>query len=227
MNRTIQQLLANREENHLLPFFWQHGEDETTLREMMAAIHGANCRAVCVESRPHPDFCGDKWWQDMDVILDEARKRDMRVWILDDSHFPTGFANGALRTGHTELCRQGILQNKLTLGPEAGDVTVDLREEGLLETAKKEPSNPLEAHFMSIPPARVFDDDRVFHVSLKTADRETDLTDQVRDGRLSFEKPEGEAELRVLILSRNTGAHRDLHQHDAAGERTGADRHGV
>lgn len=209
MNRTIQQLLANREENHLLPFFWQHGEDETTLREMMAAIHGANCRAVCVESRPHPDFCGDKWWQDMDVILDEARKRDMRVWILDDSHFPTGFANGALRTGHTELCRQGILQNKLTLGPEAGDVTVDLREEGLLETAKKEPSNPLEAHFMSIPPARVFDDDRVFHVSLKTADRETDLTDQVRDGRLSFEKPEGEAELRVLILSRNTGAHRD------------------
>ena len=77
MNKTIQALLENREDNHILPFFWQHGESEATLREMMAAIHGANCRAVCVESRPHPDFCGPKWWQDMDVILDEARKRNM------------------------------------------------------------------------------------------------------------------------------------------------------
>ena len=92
MNKTIQALLEHREENHVLPFFWQHGESEATLREMMAAIHGANCRAVCVESRPHPDFCGPRWWQDMDVILDEARKRDMKVWILDDSHFPTGYA---------------------------------------------------------------------------------------------------------------------------------------
>ena len=72
-NRTIARLLAGESDNHILPFFWQHGEDEATLRELMAAIDGANCKAVCVESRPHPDFCGPKWWADMDVILDEAR----------------------------------------------------------------------------------------------------------------------------------------------------------
>ena len=87
MNQTVKQVLSGNADNHILPFFWQHGEDEATLRELMGAIHGAGCGAVCVESRPHPDFCGDKWWQDMDVILDEARKRDMKVWILDDSHF--------------------------------------------------------------------------------------------------------------------------------------------
>ena len=52
-NKTIQALLEGKADNHILPFFWQHGEDEATLRQMMQAIDGANCKAVCVESRPH------------------------------------------------------------------------------------------------------------------------------------------------------------------------------
>ena len=71
MKEIIKTLLRGESENHLMPFFWQRGEDEATLREYMKAICEANCGAVCVESRPHPDFCGEKWWQDMDVILDE------------------------------------------------------------------------------------------------------------------------------------------------------------
>ena len=77
-------------------------------REDMRVIAESNIRAVCVESRPHPDFCGPKWWKDMDVILDEAEKRGMKVWILDDSHFPTGFANGAMTDKPDELCHQSI-----------------------------------------------------------------------------------------------------------------------
>ena len=96
MNYKVERLLKNEGENYIFPFFWQHGETEDVLREYMGVIADSNIGAVCVESRPHPDFCGEKWWQDMDVILDEARKRDMKVWILDDSHFPTGFANGAM-----------------------------------------------------------------------------------------------------------------------------------
>lgn len=94
--KKIQDVLEGRGGNYILPFFWQHGEDEATLREGMKRIQEAGCGAVCVESRPHPDFVGPKWWEDMDVILDEAHKRDMKVWILDDAHFPTGFLNGRL-----------------------------------------------------------------------------------------------------------------------------------
>ena len=104
MNTIIRKLLNNEGKNHILPFFWQHGEDEETLRRYMQIIHESNIGAVCVESRPHPDFCGPKWWQDMDVILEEAKKREMKVWILDDSHFPTGFANGAMAGQPDELC---------------------------------------------------------------------------------------------------------------------------
>ena len=108
MNQKIDKLLKNQGGNYIFPFFWQHGEDEPTLRRYMKAIQEANIGAVCVESRPHPDFVGPKWWQDMDVILDEARKRDMKVWILDDSHFPTGYANGALEDAPAELARRNV-----------------------------------------------------------------------------------------------------------------------
>ena len=104
MNQTIRRLLDGKADNHMLPFFWQHGENEQTLRTYMEVIQNANCHAVCVESRPHPDFCGPKWWQDMDIILDAARKREMQVWILDDSHFPTGNANNALSDKPDTLC---------------------------------------------------------------------------------------------------------------------------
>ncbi|MCI6465667.1 MAG: hypothetical protein MSA90_09395 [Faecalicatena sp.] len=96
MNCKIEKVLNDHSGNYIFPFFWLRGEDEKTLRSYMQKIDEANMKAVCIESRPHPDFCGPKWWEDMDIILDEARKRGMKVWILDDSHFPTGYAGGAM-----------------------------------------------------------------------------------------------------------------------------------
>ena len=29
-------------------------------------------------------------WEDMDLILRECERRQMKVWLLDDKHFPTG-----------------------------------------------------------------------------------------------------------------------------------------
>ena len=113
MNKTVERLLKGKADCHMLPFFWQHGEDEATLRKYMAVIQEANCNAVCVESRPHPDFCGPKWWEDMDIILEEARRRGMKVWILDDSHFPTGYANGALKDKPDRLRKQSIYMSGL------------------------------------------------------------------------------------------------------------------
>ncbi len=94
MEQRLREVLKGREGNYLLPFYWQHGEEEGLLREGMRKIREAGIGAVCVESRPHPDFVGEGWWRDMDIILEEANQLDMRVWVLDDAHFPTGYANG-------------------------------------------------------------------------------------------------------------------------------------
>lgn len=58
MNRKIKKLLTNQGGNYIFPFFWQHREEEAVLREYMKVIDESNIKAVCVESRPHPDFCG-------------------------------------------------------------------------------------------------------------------------------------------------------------------------
>ena len=208
VNQTVQKLLNGQEDNHILPFFWQHGEDEATLRKMMAVIHGANCRAVCVESRPHPDFCGEKWWADMAVILDEARKRDMKVWILDDSHFPTGFANDGLKEKPDSLCRQNIYMTEKVLKGKAKTVKLNLKRAGLLKQPKVD--GGMIGNVMGMmPPARKFHDDSILCVTARQGERCVDLTAKCLDGILTWHKPEGDWILNVIVRSRNTGSHRN------------------
>ena len=95
MNR-LQEALAGQQDNYIFPFLWMHGEEENLLRREIEKIAECGIGALCMESRPHPDFGGPRWWHDVDIVMEEARKRKMRVWLLDDRKFPTGFANGYL-----------------------------------------------------------------------------------------------------------------------------------
>ena len=120
--------MDKRRDDFIFPFLWMHGEDEQTIREYIRAISGSNLNAFCVESRPHPDFAGPGWWRDMDIVLDEARKLDMKVWILDDSHFPTGYAAGAMEDAPAELCRQSLVYQTLSCPAAEEWMEVDLTQ---------------------------------------------------------------------------------------------------
>lgn len=118
MTDRLQEVLSGKPDNYILPFFWQRGEEEEVLREEMRRIHESGIRAVCVESRSHPDFLGPKWWKDMDIIMEEARARGMKVWVFDDDHFPTGHAAGKLKDAPHHLRRVFLSALHLdTLGP--------------------------------------------------------------------------------------------------------------
>lgn len=113
--------MNNEVYHHLYPFFWQHGEEEEVLIDYVEKIYESGMRGLCVESRPHPDFVGEKWWKDLNIILRECRKREMKVWILDDSHFPTGFANGKIKNDYPELKKQYLTMRRFDVaGPFAG-----------------------------------------------------------------------------------------------------------
>ena len=115
-------VLNGKEDNYLLPFYWQHGNHTGKIPEQIARIRQSGCRALCVEARPHPEFCEAGWWRDMDIILDECRKRDMRVWILDDKHFPTGYANGAIEKKYPHLRAWNFFERHIdVMGPAAGN----------------------------------------------------------------------------------------------------------
>ena len=118
MNQRLKETLNHKYSNYIRPFFWQHGASEEKLREYMGIIQNFGIQEVCLESRPHPDYAGPKWWQDVDVIMDEARKRGMRVWVLDDSFYENGFVNKIMRNAPDELKRWYLLEKNYTVqGP--------------------------------------------------------------------------------------------------------------
>lgn len=190
MSDRLMQVLAGEEENYILPFFWQHGEDAATLREYVRAIYGCGIRAFCVESRPHPDFAGPGWWRDLDVILEVAKALGMKVWILDDSHFPTGIANGALQRAPKELHHLYLGCNTLeSAGPKP---QVEFRVEDLIHPPALPPWIPVPED----APEPIHDD-HLFHILacpvLEDASLGTPvlLDDQVTSGTFRWDVPEG------------------------------------
>lgn len=210
MNR-LEQVLNNQGENYIFPFFWQHGEDEHTLRTYMRVIDECNIKAVCVESRPHPDFCGPKWWMDMDIILEEAKKRAMKVWILDDSHFPTGYANGAMEKKPERLCRQGICCRiyECRNGQE-----LVIEEEQLMHPEPFVPNDREQELFENV---RVFSDDELLGIyGIRTNkvgnviwESVIDLRSYITENTFRWEVPTGNWRVYILHTSRNVGYHRN------------------
>ena len=207
MSKKIRKLLRGEGGNYIFPFFWQHGEEEATLREYMRAIDESNLRAVCVESRPHPDFCGPKWWADMDIILDEARKRGMQVWILDDAHFPTGFANGAMETQPVSLHRQSIVCTKF---PAAEGETLTLSEVQVRHPKPFEKS--MIEQFIMQGSDPVFEDERLLALYAYRTDAEKreriNLMSMIEGDTLTWTPEEGSWEVCAVHASRNFGPHR-------------------
>lgn len=121
MDQRLKDVLTGKEANYIFPLFWQKGGYRERLVEQIEEIYASNVRAFCVESRPHPDFCGDSWWADMDIILSQAKKRGMRVWIMDDDHFPTGHANGWIANKYPHLRKWNLIEYHTdVMGPMNG-----------------------------------------------------------------------------------------------------------
>lgn len=207
MNSVIKKNLENREGNYVLPFFWQHGESEEVLRKYMGAINDCGIMSVCVESRPHPDFVGPRWWKDLDIILDEARKRRMKVWILDDSHFPTGYANGAVEGVPQELCRQSIVCQSLAVhGKEKIRINI---EDYMWPEFKK---SVIENYILNDPSMlRTFDDNRLLSLTAwpEGGGEPVSLEGDIRENMLLWDVPPGKWKICFCVLTRNMGPHRN------------------
>lgn len=213
MNTRSLQVLRGEEENYILPFFWQHGEDEATLREYMNVIHDANIGAVCIEARPHPDFAGPQWWHDMDIIIDEAKKLSMKVWILDDAHFPSGQAAGKMPEQPDELCKQYLNYNMVDICGPVKQATLDV---ALMAHYYDSPFSP-KSPFGDPGPSRQFDDDKLMVVVASRLDGKEgdiyhlddsliDLTDKVdEEGLLSWDVPAGSWRVFVIYETRKGG----------------------
>lgn len=128
---------------YIAPLFWQHGESEEILRTEIAKMKEKNIAQFIVESRPHPDYLSYGWWRDLDIILDEAEKRCMKVWIFDDGAFPSGYGGGKIKKLYPEALKVYLRECHIdALGPLKGssfriDAWVEDEEEVIRIVAAK------------------------------------------------------------------------------------------
>ncbi len=118
-------VLNIRTENHLYPFFWQHGECKEKLEDYVDRIFEVGIKALCIESRTHPDYLKEGWWRDLEIILSRCRMHGMKVWIFDDSHFPSGYVDGKVPL-HPKLRKQYIDIRKYDVQGPLPEARIDL-----------------------------------------------------------------------------------------------------
>lgn len=116
------------EKNYILPFLWMKGESQEVIREEIEKIDECGIKAICLESRPHPDFMGEKWWEDLTFIIEEAKKRNMKIWILDDAHFPTGYANGLVKEKYPERRKRYLNYNVVNVWGKNCEISVNIKQ---------------------------------------------------------------------------------------------------
>ena len=170
--------------DYIAPFLWLHWEEDSLIINEIEKIYESGIRSVCLESRTHDDFMKEGWWEDLDVILCECEKRGMRVWILDDKHYPSGYANGVYEN-KKQLHAWGITENHTSVSGPVNEGCVI--SDGWLEDCDDELIAVVAIE--QIPNSEKYN-------------RIIDLTDKVKDGMVYLHLPEGLWQITFIIKTK-------------------------
>jgi len=189
MNRVSSLINEQSHNRYLTPLFWQHGEAEAVLREEIQRMHVAGMAGFIVEARPHPDYLGPRWWQDMGILLDEAKRVGMTVWFFDDGQYPSGTACGRIRDQYPQYLKVYLREQHIDpIGPLTGSsfyVGAWVAEEEQL--------------------VRVVAARRVDGEDLLDGETLVDLTERVVDGVLYWDVPDGAWRVFIFVRTREGG----------------------
>ena len=186
MDTRLNDCLSGNHGSYILPFLWLHGEPKERIYEEILAIKNSGINEFCAESRPYEKFCQDEWWDDFGFILESARALGMRVWLLDDQKFPTGYANGYLeREENAHLRKKLVREIQIdVVGPMKG---AKLYAGGRIAEGEK---------FIQAVAFKHANGNEA--LDYKTA---TPLTDSFCDGMLYWDIPEGVWRVCVMLES--------------------------
>ena len=186
--KSLSSIIHGEGGNYVAPFLWLHNEDDSLIVKELHRIHDCGIGAVCIESRTHEEFCRDDWWSDVRLIIDTCKSLGMKLWILDDKHFPSGYANGIFEKEENKHLRVTCIHTRRIdlAGPVIGGCV-------------------LADEFKSLP-----DDCILGAVALRrTEDGSSfdgnfiDISDSLSHGRFYFDLPEGLWAVVLLIQSQS------------------------
>lgn len=184
--KSLSSIMNEQGGNYVAPFLWLHNEDDSLIVKELHRIHDCGIGAVCIESRTHEEFCRDDWWSDVRLILDTCKSLGMKLWILDDKHFPSGYANGIFEKEENKHMRAVCVRARRI--DIAGPVTSGCV---LADEFKELPDDCL----LGAIALRRTKDGKVFDGSY------IDISENYSHGRYYFDLPEGIWAIVLLIKS--------------------------
>lgn len=110
----------------LVPLLFVHGENEATIRKVIGEVAEAGNTGFVWESRPHPDYLGPRWWRDLGIAIDEAKRRHLEVWIFDEWMYPSGIAGGKVVAENPDFAPHVIEDRALVVKGPAESRTVTM-----------------------------------------------------------------------------------------------------
>ena len=169
----------------IAPLFWLKGEDDAILLEGLQQLKNVGINECILEARPYPDWLGEKWFNTLKTLFDFAEKNSMRLWLFDDVHFPSGGAGGKIPEEYRKIL---VRRRYSDIDGNGGTYTLKIQEMGT------------EKFFKAICAPFVlpdnFDSAKAF-----------DVTDKVKDNRLTLELPAGRYRVFFIFTTRDGGEH--------------------
>ncbi len=100
---------------------WNGPMSEEVIARDLDTLHARGFRAATIEAGYRMDnapYLSDGWFKLIRFAAESARARGMRLWIIDEGKYPSGFAGGLFTTQRPDLRMQGIaLAEKIVVVP--------------------------------------------------------------------------------------------------------------
>lgn len=112
--------------SHIL-WGWEGDMDAKIIKNDLDLMQSVNTRVINIE--PGYDFpyeyLSKGWFKMIGTAVKEARTRGMKVWLIDDAKYPSGFAGGKFSRERPDLKMWALVQLDETFEVKAGEEFTD------------------------------------------------------------------------------------------------------
>src|SRR3954470_23692230 len=90
---------------------WNGPMSREVIASDLDSLHRLGFGAVTIEAgyKMPAEYLSDGWFKLVKIAVEEAKKRDMHIWIIDEGKYPSGFAGGKFSKERPDLRMQGLV----------------------------------------------------------------------------------------------------------------------